>query len=94
MHAIASSFRAAPMRQAGLIVAAILAAAALAAGAVLLEPQRASGTSSAGPQDAIAATVPLGIVGDSAVSGDPSVPSAASVFKDKSVPSEEPVDSF
>ena len=84
MHAIPSSFRAAPARQAGLIVAAILAAAALAAGAMLLAPQRPSGTSSAGAAGAIAATVPLGIAGDSAVSGDPSVPSAASVFKDKS----------
>ena len=94
MHAIPSSFRAAPARQAGLIVAAVLAAAALAAGAVLLEPQRASGSSSVGPQDAIAATVPAGIVGDSAVAGDPSVPSAASVFKDKSALPEEPVDGF
>ena len=37
--------------------------------------------------------MPVGSVGDSAVAGDPSVPSAASVFEGKSSP-EEPVDAF
>ena len=75
----------------GLIVAAVLVSAALAAGALLLDPsQGAAWTSSAGPQGGIAATVPVGIVGESAVAGDPSVPSAASVFKDKNVLQEEP----
>ena len=91
MLAIPSSSRAASARQAAPIVAAVLAAATLAAGAMLLAPPpRPSWTSSSGAQ----AVVPVGIVGDSAVSGDPSVPSAASVFKDKSALEEEPVASF
>ena len=94
MLAIPSSFRAASARQAGPIVAAVLAGAALAAGAMLLAPQHPSLTSSAGAQAATAAMVPVGIVGDSAVSGDPSVPSAASVFKDKRAAEDEPVASF
>ena len=94
MQAIPSAFRAAPARQAGLIVAAVLAAAALAAGALLLEPRPAFWTSSAGSEDVPVAPVPPGMSGDSAVSGDPSVPSAASVFKDKDVLPEEPVVSF
>jgi hypothetical protein len=61
---------------------------------MLLAPQHPSWTSSAGAQAATAAMVPVGIVGDSAVSGDPSVPSAASVFKDKSASEDEPVASF
>ena len=36
----------------------------------------------------------MGIVGDPAISGDPSVPSAASVFKDRIVSPEEAPVSF
>ena len=88
-------FRAASERRFGLIVAAILAVGVLAAGAALLAPSgHAIGAPSAGPQGAAAAVVPVGIVGDSAVAGDPSVPSAASVFKAHTPPSEEPVAGF
>ena len=77
-------------RQTGLIAVAILAAAALAAGAVLLEPPaRAGSTSPAGPQGSVSALVPVGIVGDSAVAGDPSVPRASTVFRDSSGAVEE-----
>jgi len=93
MQATSSSFRASPPRRPGLILAAIvLAVSALASVAALLDPPRGPG--SAGPEGAIGATVPVGIIGDSAVSGDPSVPSAASVFKDRNSLPEEPVVGF
>jgi len=96
MQATSSSFRALPRRRTGLILAAIvLAVTALASVAALLDPPKnPSWAKSAGSGSAIGATVPVGIVGDSAVAGDPSVPSAASVFKDKSALPEEPVDGF
>jgi len=95
MLAIPSSSRAASARQVAPIVAAVLAVATLAAGTMLLMPSPGpSWASSAGAPAATAAMVPVGIAGDSAVSGDPSVPSAASVFKDKIAPEEEPIASF
>jgi hypothetical protein len=90
-----SSFGAMPRRRAGLIATAVLAVAALAAGAALLDPgHEASASAPAAAEAADSARVPMGIVGDPAVSGDPSVPSAASVFKDRIVSPEEAPVSF
>ncbi len=95
MQAIPTSFRASPARRTGLIAAAVMAVAALAAAAALREPvERASWATSAGPQGGSAATVPVGIVGESAVAGDPSVPSAASVFERSGAKVEEPPVTF
>jgi hypothetical protein len=75
-------------RQAGLIAVAILAAVALAAAAVRFESPARAG-SAAGPQGAVAAILPVGIVGESAVAGDPSVPRASAVFHASSAVAEE-----
>ena len=92
MLAIHIPFRASSPRRTALIAAAV---AALAAGAALLEPpERAPWAASAGPQGAMAATVPVGIVGESAVARDPSVPSAASVFERSKAQVEEPPVTF
>jgi hypothetical protein len=93
MHATVPSVRVAAERRTGLIVAAILAAAALAAAAVLLEPPMTAAAST-GSQAATAAVLPVGSVGESAVAGDPSVPSAASVFEGQSRSPEEPIPAF
>jgi hypothetical protein len=86
-----STFAATSARRTGLIVAAMLAAIAL--GAVLLDPgpdSRAAVPAAVLPTSA--GMVPVGIVGESAVPGDPSVPSATSVFRNRgAVPEEPPV---
>ena len=92
MHATSSStLGALPRRRTGLIAVAVLALATLAAAAALLDPGEEARVATPA---AAAAMVPVGIVGDSAVSGDPSVPSAASVFKDRNSLPEEPVVGF
>ena len=94
MHAI-FSHRPVAARTTGLIVAALAAVAALTAAAALLSsPQRHALASSAGPRGAADAIVPVGIAGESAVAGDPSVPSAASVFLGRPVSPEEQTDTF
>ena len=89
-----SVFAATPTLRTGLIAAAVLAAVALAAAAMLLDPGQDA--SAAAPVAVLptSAMVPVGNARDSAVSGDPSVPSAASVFKDGSGSAEEPPVSF
>ena len=90
-----SNFAATPARRTGLIAAAVLAAIALAAAATLLDPgQGAAAAAPAAVLPTSAVMVPVGIVGESAVSGDPSVPSAASVFKDWNRSPEEPSVTF
>ena len=95
MHA-SFSHRVVSARTTRVIVATLIAVAALAgAGALLSPPPRNAWASSAGPQAAAAAIVPVGIAGESAVVvGDPSVPSAASVFLGRSVPPEAQPDTF
>ena len=86
-----STFAATPARRTGLIVAAMLAAIALAA--VLLDRGQDSGAAvAAAVLPTSAAMVPVGSVGES--SRDPSVPSAASVFRDHSASPEEPSVTF
>ena len=95
MHATTFPRPAASARHTRLIVAALVAAAALAAAAVLFTP--APRTSWAAPQElqgATAAIVPVASVGESTVVGDPSVPSAASVFRDRPASAEAEVDTF
>jgi len=95
MHATTFPRPAAPARHTRLIVAAVVVTAALAAAAVLFAPPpRASWAASPGSQGATAAIVPVGIAGESTVVGDPSVPSAASVFLDRPASTEAQVDSF
>ena len=80
---LSSAFRA-PARRTWLIVAAVLAVGALATAAVLLEPAEGG-----------ALSVPAAAGGPVQASvGDPSVPSAASVFRDRSATTEEPVVAF
>ncbi|MEP7301743.1 MAG: hypothetical protein ABI699_09460 [Caldimonas sp.] len=93
MHASHTFPRLAVSRQTGLIAVAILVAAALAAGAVLVEPPARAG-SAADPKDAVRAMAPVGIVGESAVAGDPSVPHASEVFGNSSAAAEEPPATF
>lgn len=88
-----SSFAATPARRTGLI--AVLMVATLAAAAVLLEPGPGSRAASpARAEAAMGAMVPMGMVGDSAVSRDPSVPSASSVFGDRNAVGDEPPVTF
>ena len=93
MQATHTFFLASPSRRPGWIVAAAAAVAAIAVGAALNDPPaRSPSASSAGSHGAIAATVPVGIAGETAVSGDPSVPSASSVFeRSKAETEEQPV---
>ena len=90
-----STFAATPARRTGLIAAAVLAAIALAVAATMLDAGEASRTAApAAVLPTSAAMVHVGIVGEAVVSGDPSVPSAASVFKDRSAIPEEPSATF
>jgi len=93
MQATQSGFRASPARRTGLIAAAALAVAALAAGAALLERSAGGRAAPAAPQ-AAAAVLPVGLVGHPTFAGDPSVPSAASVFERSSASPEEPIVTF
>ena len=89
------SHRAVAARSTGLIVAALVVTAALAAAAALLvSPQRPSWAAAPGSQEAPPAVVSVGIAGESTVAGDPSLPSAASVFRDRAGASEATVDTF
>jgi hypothetical protein len=82
-----------PARRTGLI--ALLTVATLAAAAALLEPGEGSRVATpAAAEAAVGAMVPVGIVGESTPSRDPSVPSAASVFRDRNVQADEPPVSF
>jgi len=89
-----STLAATPARRTGLILAVALVAIALAAVALLDPGQDARGAAAAAVLPTSAAMVPAGIVGESAVSGDPSVPSAASVFRNRSAAPEEPSVTF
>ena len=88
-----SSFAATPARRTGLI--AVVVVAILAAAAALFEPGSGSRAATlAEPQAAAGTMVPAGTVGETPESGDPSVPSAASVFRDGQFRAEEPPVSF
>jgi hypothetical protein len=95
MHATTFPRPAASGRHTRLIVAAVVAAAALAAAAVLFTPPpRSSWAASSDAQGVTAPVVPVASVGESTVVGDPSVPSAASVFLDRPAAAEAQVDTF
>ena len=94
MHATPLSRFVASGRHTRLIVAAVLGAAVLAAAAAVLMPPPRGSWAAADPQGAAAAIVPVGIVGESSVAGDPSVPSAESVFKGRTADSEAQADTF
>lgn len=82
-------------RRLGPIVVAVVAAAVLSAAAAMLAPPHHASVASPGPRGGTAAIVPTGIVGDSAVAGDPSVPRASAVFKgDAAAPEESRGDTF
>ena len=95
MHASTFPRSAASTRHTQLIVAAVVAAAALAAAALLLTPSPlASWAALSGQRDPTAPPVPVGTAGASTVVGDPSVPSAASVFLHRPASDEAQVDTF
>ena len=95
MHATFLSKSAASARNIGLVAAAVIGAAALASAAAMLgPPQRAASPSSAGPERGAAAIAPVGVAGESIIAGDPSVPSAASVFAGSSAAPNAQPDTF
>ena len=87
MDATLSSPSRVPARRTGLIIVAVLVAAALAAGAMLFPPSERGALSPPVPPVAIGDPAPASI-------GDPSLPSAASVFRDRSTAPEEPAVTF